>query len=99
VENGQLILKAQKPGESQIFQLIPRSIFSGDFPAHFVRDYIHWLDLSTIELEFRPAGSQWMPGPWQIYVSKPGENTRIVLREAFSGKFSNTTHRYPFEYF
>ena len=83
----ELILKARKPGDSRTLQLIPQSIFSGDFPEHFVRDYIHWLDLSTGELEFRPLESQWIPRPsnWRIHVQKPGKKTRIVLEKPSQG--------------
>ena len=86
-KRGELILKAQKPGDSQILQLIPQAILSGDFPDHFVHDYVHWLDLSTGELEFRPAESPWMPRPsnWRLNVQKPGKNTRIVLKKSSEG--------------
>ena len=86
-KNLELILKARKPGDSRTLQLIPQSIFSGDFPEHFVRDYIHWLDLSTGELELRPLESQWIPRPsnWRIHVQKPGKKTRIVLEKPSQG--------------
>ena len=86
-KNRKLILKARKPGDSHILQLIPRSIFSGDFPAHFVHDYVHWLDLSTGELEFRPAEAQWTPrsSNWRIHVRKPGEKIRAVLEKPSQG--------------
>ena len=47
-------------------------MLSGDFPSRFVNKYIHWLDLSTHELEFRPAGSPWTSGPscWRLYIQK-----------------------------
>ena len=72
-----------------ILQLIPQSIFEGDLPVHFVRDYIHWLNLSTGELEFRPAESQWMPRPsnWRLYVQKHGKDTRAVLEKPSQGNF------------
>ena len=83
----ELILKARKPGNSQMLQLIPHSMFEGDFPAHFVRDYTHWLDLSTGELEFRPAESQWMPRPsnWRLHVQKLGDKTHAVLEKHSQG--------------
>lgn len=49
----------------------------GDFPRQFVDEYVHWLDLRTGELEFRPAGSPWMSGPssWRLYTQRqrPGD--------------------------
>ncbi|KAF8492828.1 hypothetical protein F5888DRAFT_1857202, partial [Russula emetica] len=86
--NGDLILRArsvQSPGNSQILQLIPRPTLFGDFPRHFVDEYVHWLDLETRELEFRPAGSPWKPAPseWRFYVHKPGSHAhpRAVLQK------------------
>ena len=86
-KNRKLILKARKPGDLHILQLIPESIFEGDLPAHFVHDFIHWLDLSTGELEFRPLESQWIPrsSNWRIYVQKPGKKTRTVLEKPSQG--------------
>ena len=86
--NGDLILRArntQSPGTSQILQLIPRSTLLGDFPRHFVSEYVHWLDLETRELEFRPAESPWTPAPsnWRFYVNEPGTHVhpRAVLQK------------------
>jgi hypothetical protein len=83
--NGDLILRTRKPGDSQILQFIPRSTLSGDFPGHFVEEYTHWLDLNTRELEFRPAGSPWTPAPsnWRLYIHKPGTHAhpRAILQK------------------
>ena len=81
--NGDLILRARKPGDSQILQLIPRSKLSGDFPRHFIDEYTHWLDLKSRELEFRPAGSPWTPGSsnWRLYIYEPGVYPRALLRK------------------
>jgi hypothetical protein len=63
-------------------QLIPRSILSEDFPRHFVDEYIHWLDLNTHELEFRPAGSPWTSGPsnWRLYIQEHGTRPCVMLQ-------------------
>ena len=65
-------MQARKPDNSQLLQLIPRSALVGDFSRHFVDEYIHWLDLSTGKLEFRPIGSPWTPRPsnWYLYLQK-----------------------------
>ena len=69
----------------QLLQLIPRPTLLGDFPRHFVYEYVHWLDLETRELEFRPAGSPWTPAPsnWRLYIPEPGAHPhpRAVLRK------------------
>ncbi|KAI9510762.1 hypothetical protein F5148DRAFT_1274598 [Russula earlei] len=81
--DGNLILQARKAGDSQIFQLIPRSTLFHDFPRYLVDNHVHWLDLSTGELEFRPVGSPWTPDPsnWRLYVDKPGIYSRTVLQK------------------
>jgi hypothetical protein len=82
-----LILRARKKssGNSQILQLIPRPTLLGDFPRPFVDEYVHWLDLETRELEFRPAGSPWAPSPsnWRVHIPKHGANahSRAVLQK------------------
>jgi hypothetical protein len=72
-------LQARNPRDSQTFQLIPRPVLSGDFPRHFVDEYIHWLDLSTGELEFRPATSPWISGSsnWRLHIRRPGVLEKI----------------------
>jgi hypothetical protein len=51
--------------------------------VHFVNEYIHWLDLSTGELEFRPTGSVWTPSSsnWRLYIRKPGIHPRAMLQK------------------
>jgi hypothetical protein len=73
-----LILQARKPENAQILQFIPRTILVGDLPRHFVDKYIHWLDLSTGELEFRPTTSPWIskPSNWRLYLQLPSVRKR-----------------------
>jgi hypothetical protein len=88
-----LILQARKTGDSKIFQLIPHSILSPDFPHYFVFEYMHWLDLSTGELEFRPVGSPWMsrPSNWRLYIQRPG----ILKRLKTLGKYPRAILQKP----
>jgi hypothetical protein len=85
--NGDLILRARKPGKSQILQLIPRSALHGDFPRQFVDQYVHWLDLGTRELEFRLAGSPWTPelSNWRLYIHEPGIYPRATFQKPGQG--------------
>ena len=81
-----MILRArstQSPGKSRILQLIPRPTLLGDFPRHFVDDYVHWLDLETRELEFRPAGSPWSQEPhnWRLCISGTETHPHAVLQK------------------
>jgi hypothetical protein len=62
-----------------LLQLIPRHVFVDDFPKDFVDDYVHWLNLGTGEVEFRPVESRWTPNPsnWRLYVRT--DETRAVF--------------------
>ncbi|KAI9432129.1 hypothetical protein H4582DRAFT_1999398 [Lactarius indigo] len=81
--NGDINLKARQPGGSQLFQLVPRSTLSGDFPRHFIDGHTHWLDLSTGEVEFRPAGSPWTSSPsnWRLYFLKHAARSHLMHRK------------------
>jgi len=43
--------------------LIPHSKLYGDFPKRMVDNYAHWLDIESMEIEFRPLLSQWSESP------------------------------------
>ena len=87
LDNGTLILQAQKPGDLQRLQLIPRSELHDDFPAHLIDKYVHWLDLGMGELESHPAGSLWTPDTsnWRLYMQKPGIRSHAVLQKPDQG--------------
>ena len=87
LNNGDLILQAKKPGDSQILQFIPPPKLIDDFPACLIDKYIHWLDPSTREIEFRPAGSPWTtePSNWRLWINKPNIYPRAILRRPSQG--------------
>ncbi|KAH9047021.1 hypothetical protein EDB83DRAFT_2677144 [Lactarius deliciosus] len=70
LRDGDLILQAQRQENPRLFQFVPRAVFVDDFPRAFVDDYVHWLDLRTGEVEFRPVGSPWASDPsnWRLTV-------------------------------
>ena len=78
LRDGDLTLQARKPGDSQLLQFVPREVFVGNFPKAFVDDYVHWLDIGTGEVEFRPAESPWTPDPsnWRLTF-----RNRLVFRK------------------
>ena len=78
--NGTLLLQTRKPGDLRRLQLIPRSELRDDFPADLIDKYVHWLDLSTGELEFRPVGSLWTSetSNWWLYMRRPGIHSHAV---------------------
>lgn len=64
-----LIIKAR--AEHQLLQLIPHEILAGDFPEELVSNYVHWLNLETGTLEFRPLEHPWIPqsSNWNLSIS------------------------------
>ena len=80
-------MRARRPGDSQILQLIPRSKLFGDFPRQFVDQYVHWLDLGTRELEFRPVGFPWTSelSNWRLYFHEPGIHPRATFQRPSRG--------------
>ena len=87
MNDGNLILQAKKPGDSQILQFIPRSKLIDDFPTCLIDNYVHWLDRSTRELEFRPAGSPWTPeaSNWRLRINESDIHPRAILRRPSQG--------------
>ncbi|KAH9033550.1 hypothetical protein EDB85DRAFT_1890221 [Lactarius pseudohatsudake] len=69
-----LTLQARRPEDARLLQFVPRAVFVDDFPKAFVDDCVHWLDLGTGEVEFRPVESPWTPDPsnWRLVVHTDG---------------------------
>ncbi|KAI0297839.1 hypothetical protein B0F90DRAFT_1811021 [Multifurca ochricompacta] len=84
-----LIVQARRPGGSLLLQFVPHTVFTGDFPKTFVKDYVHWLDLDTREVEFRPSTSPWTPDPsnWKLHVHSFRNSTSIFLVDMRSATF------------
>ena len=78
LRDGDLTLQARKPEDPQLLQFVPRKAFAGDFPKTFVDDCVHWLNIGTEEVEFRPVESPWTPDPsnWRLTF-----RTRSVFRK------------------
>ena len=81
--DGDVTLRARRPGDSQLLQFVPRAVLDGDFSKSFISDYVHWLDLATGELEFRPAESPWIPEPsnWRLHVSMHRNKSHAMIRK------------------
>ncbi|KAF8123207.1 hypothetical protein EV363DRAFT_1357363, partial [Boletus edulis] len=56
-----LVIRAKRTvgGRSEVIQLIPRTKLENDFPAILLKGHIHWLNLSTSVMEFRPIDKPW----------------------------------------
>ena len=66
MREGDLVIRTRKG--SRILEIIPNHRFAGDLPRALVDDYVHWLDLSAREIEFRPLDRRWeyKPENWRL---------------------------------
>ncbi|KAH9033523.1 hypothetical protein EDB85DRAFT_2144913 [Lactarius pseudohatsudake] len=78
-----LTLRARRPKDHRLLQFVPRTVFVNDFPKAFVDDCVHWLDLRTGEVEFRPVGSPWISDPsnWRLSSSVLTGDLRFQFRK------------------
>ncbi|KAG2136632.1 hypothetical protein DEU56DRAFT_980804 [Suillus clintonianus] len=62
---------------SPTLQLIPSQKFVGDLPTILIEVHTHWLNLSTSEIEIRPAGNVWnfSPDNWVLRFAVSGSST------------------------
>ncbi|KAH9180205.1 hypothetical protein EDB89DRAFT_2118669 [Lactarius sanguifluus] len=81
LRDGDLTLQARRPKDSRLLQLVPRAVLVGDFPKTFVDDYVHWLDLRTGEVEFRPVKYPWTShlSNWRLHIHT--DDTRSMFRK------------------
>lgn len=83
-------------------QTVPCPLLANVFPEHFSRDYVHWFNFATGEVEFRPKDDPWnseskgtwtlkrVQGPdWQL--SKDG-NAVVGLNTATSRVIGGILH-------
>ncbi|KAG0693269.1 hypothetical protein DFH29DRAFT_985528 [Suillus ampliporus] len=62
---------------SPILQLIPSQKFVDDLPTTLIVGHTHWLNLSTSEIEIRPAENAWKSSPenWLLRFAVAGSST------------------------
>ncbi|KAI9803787.1 MAG: hypothetical protein M1825_001667 [Sarcosagium campestre] len=44
---------------ARLYEVLPAHALADDFPHSFVEDFVHWLDLTTYHVEWRPLKTQW----------------------------------------
>ncbi|KAI5201355.1 hypothetical protein E4T39_05203 [Aureobasidium subglaciale] len=57
----------------RVLQALPVITFENDLPTYFVREYLHWMDEATFEVEFRPLSNIWQASEdcWKLSFSGP----------------------------
>ncbi|KAH6696403.1 hypothetical protein BKA61DRAFT_741749 [Leptodontidium sp. MPI-SDFR-AT-0119] len=65
---GMLFATRKEVWDQQVCELLPIHALYDDFPAAFVEDYAHWLDIDTKVVEWRPLRHTWTSSPdnWQM---------------------------------
>ena len=70
--SGELVIQAVRRKETtsvegdsntEVYEFIPSWKLDGDVPTSFIRDYSHWVNLSTRAVEFRRADEPWVSSP------------------------------------
>ncbi|KAL8720734.1 MAG: hypothetical protein Q9225_002434 [Loekoesia sp. 1 TL-2023] len=88
---GHLVIRAK--ATSAVFELIPHNHFEGDFPTFLVEDFVHWLDIRTSEVEFRPLSRRWVTDAenWRL-LYKPQGTSYLQNREGRLVDIRSRTH-------
>jgi hypothetical protein len=75
-----LILRTtSKANDGATHELLPHDIFTGDLPTSLTDDFVHWINLSSREVELRPLSSSWLSleKNWRIYLPEKGPWTMM----------------------
>ncbi|KAJ9607822.1 hypothetical protein H2200_007901 [Cladophialophora chaetospira] len=61
-----LLVRALKDGQS--YDLVPSRVLRGEFPTHFVDNFVHWYNAENEYVEFRPIKDPWDSSPdnWRL---------------------------------
>lgn len=72
------IIRARIGG--RVIEAVPNTRFLSDLPTHFVNDYVHWVDLATGSIEFRPLEQVWVlsNNPWRLDFQIPFQPCSLV---------------------
>jgi hypothetical protein len=75
MRNEEVVIQSQRVNED-LLELIPRGKIEADFPASLVNDHVHWLNLSTRAIDFRPVKTMWAPSNdnWVLQFTEGGQS-------------------------
>jgi hypothetical protein len=85
----------QAVSSTQELELLPSRLFEGYFPSAFVKSYVHWYNLRTQSVEFRPILDPWTTSDdlWKLTKSpRTGSDSWKLERSgAFLVSMNSTT--------
>ncbi|KAG1892808.1 hypothetical protein F4604DRAFT_1913503 [Suillus subluteus] len=75
MRNGDIVIQSQREN-GHLLELIPQEKLRPDIPVLLIKDHVHWLDLATHTIEFRPVKAMWEPSDdnWVLQYTKGGQS-------------------------
>ncbi len=75
-----LIIRTRKGSET--LELVPHNQLLSDLPMALVNNYMHWLNIQTQEIEFRPLKEQWQSDPdnWCLHYQRKRRAVSTIRR-------------------
>lgn len=58
------------------YEVLPAKLFEKTFPTHFVDDHVHWYNMNSGIISFRPLDGAWTFGPTDSLMMHPCESVR-----------------------
>ncbi|KAI1428155.1 hypothetical protein F5Y12DRAFT_790732 [Xylaria sp. FL1777] len=62
------------------YETIPARLLHGTFPDHFIRDFVHWYNDMSNELEFRPVVTPWSSDDSAYFLSRSSKGWRLMRK-------------------
>jgi hypothetical protein len=81
-EDSGLIVRARK--DEQTFEIIPPSKLQEKFPTPLIDNHVHWLNIDTKTVEFRPSRNFWESSEenWSLMITSAGHG---VMQKGSTG--------------
>ncbi|KAF8309179.1 uncharacterized protein EI90DRAFT_3106030, partial [Cantharellus anzutake] len=88
--DGRLALRSRSPalnGKScRVLELLPGEIFEGDLPSILVKEYLHWMELSTCTLDILRSNWHLRRTACSTWVMDKGPSVRLVDCQSHTGE-------------
>ncbi|KAG1848861.1 hypothetical protein F4604DRAFT_127913 [Suillus subluteus] len=90
----QEVVIQSKRVNGDVLELIPRHKIEPDIPAFLVENHVHWLNLRTRAIEFRPKERMWEPSSknWEMRFTEGGQSVMQQGRSTLFDIHSPTFH-------
>ena len=90
-DHKRVVIRAEHRNTSDTFELVPREKLKVHLPSSLIQGYVHWLNLSTFNIEIRPIEEPWKQSSdnWLITL-RSGQSCIIKGSESLMDKRSPT---------